>query len=172
MVGEVRDAETAQICLRAALTGHFVLSTLHTNDALAAVPRLQDMEIEPFLLSSTLRVIVAQRLLRRLCPHCKEPHDIDTATAQRFGVPEGASLYRAVGCRECRENGYRGRLGVFEVIRINRELAGMIQRDTPLPELRESAVSDGMKLLAHSAMDKACEGLTSLEEVVSVTVSD
>lgn len=172
MVGEVRDAETAQICLRAALTGHFVLSTLHTNDALAAVPRLQDMDIEPFLLSSTLRVIVAQRLLRRLCPHCKEPHNIDAATAQRFQVPEGAILYRAVGCRECRDNGYRGRLGVFEVIRINRELAGMIQRDAPLPELRKAAVDDGMKLLAHSAMDKACEGLTSLEEVVSVTVSD
>ena len=83
-----------------------------------------------------------------------------------------ATLFRAVGCRECRENGYRGRLGVFEVIRINKELAGMIQRDAPLPELRSAAIDDGMKLLAHSAMDKACRGLTSLEEVVSVTVSD
>ena len=172
MVGEVRDAETAQICLRAALTGHFVLSTLHTNDALAAVPRLADMDVEPFLLASTLRVIVAQRLLRRLCQHCMEPHDVDAATAERFHVPADAMLYRPVGCRECRDNGYRGRLGVFEVIRINKELSDMIQRDAPLPDLRKAAVDDGMKLLAHSAMDKACEALTSLEEVVSVTVSD
>jgi len=172
MVGEVRDAETAQICLRAALTGHFVLSTLHTNDALAAVPRLQDMEIEPFLLASTLRVIVAQRLLRRLCPHCKEPHEVDAGTTERFQVPADARLFRAVGCRECRETGYRGRLGVFEVIRVNKQLARLIQNDAPLTELRQAAVDDGMKLLAHSAMDKACEGLTSLEEVVSVTISD
>jgi type IV pilus assembly protein PilB len=117
-------------------------------------------------------VIVAQRLLRRLCPLCKAPHDVDTATAQRFQVPASATLYRAVGCRECRESGYRGRLGVFEVIRINKELQGLIEREAPLVELRQAAVDDGMKLLANSAMDKACEGLTSLQEVVSVTVSD
>ena len=171
MVGEVRDGETAQICLRAALTGHFVLSTLHTNDALAAVPRLQDMEIEPFLLASTLRVVVAQRLLRRLCQNCMEPHELDDETAKRFGVPEAATLYRAVGCNECRETGYRGRVGVFEVIRINKRLADMIQTRAPLPELQKAAVESGMKLLARSAMDKACEHLTSLQEAVSIAVS-
>jgi len=172
MVGEVRDSETAQICLRAALTGHFVLSTLHTNDALAAVPRLQDMDIEPFLLASTLRVVVAQRLLRRLCPHCREPHELDEEMIERFGVPDDATLFRATGCGECRDTGYRGRVGAFEVIRINRRLSNMIQVSAPLPELRTVAVESGMKLLAESAMDKACEHLTSLQEAVSITVSE
>ncbi|MFV1968591.1 MAG: GspE/PulE family protein [Pirellulaceae bacterium] len=170
MVGEVRDSETAQICLRAALTGHFVLSTLHTNDALAAVPRLEDMEVEPFLLASTLRVVVAQRLLRRLCQNCMEPHALDDKTTERFGVPSEATLYRPRGCNECRETGYRGRVGAFEVIRINKRLADMIQVRASLPELRKAAIESGMKLLAHSAMDKACERLTSLQEAVSVAV--
>jgi type IV pilus assembly protein PilB len=172
MVGEVRDSETAQICLRAALTGHFVLSTLHTNDALAAVPRLQDMNIEPFLLASTLRVLVAQRLLRRLCRECAELHDLDAATMRRFDVPDGAQLHRPGGCKDCRDRGYRGRVGVFEVIRINRRLADMIQAREPLPQLRNTAIESGMKLLGQSAMDKACQGLTSLEEAVSIVVSD
>jgi type IV pilus assembly protein PilB len=169
MVGEVRDSETAQICLRAALTGHFVLSTLHTNDALAAVPRLEDMDVEPFLLASTLRVVVAQRLLRRLCQNCMELHELDDETAERFGVPNDAILYRPRGCDECRETGYRGRVGAFEVIRINKRLADMIQARAPLPELRRAAVESGMKLLAHGAMDKACEHLTSLQEAVSIS---
>lgn len=172
MVGEVRDSETAQICLRAALTGHFVLSTLHTNDALAAVPRLIDMDIEPFLLASTLRVVVAQRLLRRLCQNCMELHELDDETIERFDVPGDATLYRPRGCGDCRETGYRGRVGAFEVIRLNKRLADMIQVRAPLSELRTAAVVSGMKLLAQSAMDKACEQLTSLQEAVSITVSE
>ncbi len=171
MVGEVRDAETAQICLRAALTGHFVLSTLHTNDALAAVNRLGDMDIEPFLLASTLRVLEAQRLIRRLCQSCREPYECAPEIAQRCGLEAGETLYRPVGCKECRETGYRGRVGVFEVIRITEQMASLIQARTPLPELRRAAAREGMKSLADSALEKVREGITSLEEALSITIS-
>jgi type IV pilus assembly protein PilB len=172
MVGEVRDAETAQICLRAALTGHFVLSTLHTNDALAAVNRLVDMEIEPFLLASTLRVLVAQRLIRRLCQHCRQPHQCAPEIAARYGLQAGETLYGPGGCKECRETGYRGRVGVFEVIRITERMADLIQARTPLPQLRRAAAEQGMKLLAHSALEKVRQGVTSLEEALSITISE
>ncbi len=172
MVGEVRDQETAQICLRAALTGHFVLSTIHTNDSLSAVNRLVDMAIEPFLLASTLRVLEAQRLVRRLCKQCREPFSCDPENAQRYGLEPGLTLYRPKGCDACRGTGYRGRVGIFEVIRITPLLASLIQSRRPLPELRAAARSEGMKLLVDSAVDKAREGLTSLEAALSVTMSD
>ncbi len=171
MVGEVRDQETAEICLRAALTGHFVLSTIHTNDALSAVTRLMDMGIEPFLLSCTLRVLEAQRLVRRLCPHCKEPHECDPELAERHGLVPGEIFYRPKGCLHCRRVGYKGRVGVFEVVRITPLMAKLIQNRTPLPELREAARSEGMKLLFDSAIDKVREGLTSLEAALSVAMS-
>ncbi len=169
MVGEVRDAETAQICLRAALTGHFVLSTLHTNDALAAVDRLQDMGIEPFLLASTLRALVAQRLVRRLCAKCRSPYDCDAQIARSYGLTVGERIYRPGGCHECREAGYRGRVGIFEVIRITAQIAELIQKRASLPELRGASVKQGMKLLGASALEKVREGATSLEEALSVT---
>jgi type IV pilus assembly protein PilB len=171
MVGEVRDQETAEICLRAALTGHFVLSTIHTNDALSAVTRLQDMGIEPFLLSCTLRVLEAQRLVRKLCAHCKEPYECDPETAHRYGLEPGQILYRPKGCLQCRQVGYRGRMGVFEVIRITPKVARLIQVRTPLSELRQGAREEGMKMLFDSAMDKVKEGLTSLESALSVSMS-
>jgi type IV pilus assembly protein PilB len=172
MVGEVRDQETAQICLRAALTGHFVLSTIHTNDALSAVTRLQDMGIEPFLLASTLRALEAQRLVRKLCPHCKEPYDCDDLTAGRFGLEPGTQLYRPKGCDNCRGVGYRGRVGIFEVIRITPAMARLILLRTPLPEMREAARREGMRLLIDSGIEKAKQGITSLEAVLSVAMSD
>ncbi|HWE37894.1 MAG TPA: ATPase, T2SS/T4P/T4SS family [Isosphaeraceae bacterium] len=172
MVGEVRDQETAQICLRAALTGHFVLSTIHTNDALSAVNRLVDMSIEPFLLASTLRVLEAQRLVRRLCKECREPFHADAETCERYGIPFGTVLHRPKGCDACRGTGYRGRVGIFEVIRITPLMGKLIQSRTPLPELREAARSEGMKLLVDSAVDKAMQGLTSLETALSVTMSE
>ena len=172
MVGEVRDQETAQICLRAALTGHFVLSTIHTNDSLSSVNRLIDMGIEPFLLASTLRVLEAQRLVRRLCKVCKEAFACDPENATRYGLELGSTLYRARGCDACRGTGYRGRLGIFEVIRITPLMAKLVQSRTSLPEMREAAISEGMKLLVHSAVDKAREGHTSLEAALSVTMSD
>ncbi len=135
MVGEVRDQETAGICLRAALTGHFVLSTIHTNDSLSAVNRLTDMGIEPFLLASTLRVLEAQRLIRRLCRECREPYECNPETAKLHGLEPGQQLYRPKGCDHCRGSGYKGRIGVFEVVRITPRMAALIQSRTPLPEL-------------------------------------
>lgn len=171
MVGEVRDQETAQICLRAALTGHFVLSTIHTNDSLSAVNRLVDMAIEPFLLASTLRVLEAQRLIRRLCKECKEPFECDAETARRVGLEAGQTLYRPKGCEYCRGAGYRGRVGVFEVVRITANMARLIQTRTALPELRAAAREEGMKLLVDSGIDKVRDGVTSLEEVLTVATT-
>ena len=172
MVGEVRDQETAQICLRAALTGHFVLSTIHTNDALSAVSRLQDMQVEPFLLASTLRALEAQRLVRRLCPQCKVPHDIDRVTAERYGLDPGEKLFKPKGCDHCRGIGYKGRLGIFEVVRITPVMAKLIQERTPLPRMREAAREEGMKLLIDSGLAKVREGVTSLEAVLTVAMQD
>jgi len=171
MVGEVRDQETAQICLRAALTGHFVLSTIHTNDSLASINRLQDMGIEAFLLASTLRVLEAQRLIRRLCKDCREPYACEAEIAKTYHLEPGQKLFRPKGCDLCRGSGYRGRVGVFEVVRITAEMAKLIQNHTPLQELREAARGQGMKLLIDSGMDKVQEGITSLEEVLTVATS-
>ena len=161
MVGEVRDGETAEICLRAALTGHFVLSTIHTNDALSAVTRLGDMGIEPFLLGSTLRVLEAQRLLRKLCPHCKEAYEVDDELAELHGLKKGEVLYRPKGCLQCRRMGYRGRVGVFEIIRITPKLTQLIQKRVALDQLRKAAREEGMKMLYDSALDKVRQGITS-----------
>jgi type IV pilus assembly protein PilB len=172
MVGEVRDQETAEICLRAALTGHFVLSTIHTNDALSAVTRLMDMGIEPFLLACSLRVLEAQRLVRRLCPHCKEPYQVDEELATAHGLTVGETLYRPKGCLQCRRLGYRGRVGVFEVIRITPRLTQLIQKRAPVDQLRKAAREEGMKMLFDSALDKVRQGLTSLEAALSVTMAE
>jgi type IV pilus assembly protein PilB len=172
MVGEVRDQETAGICLRAALTGHFVLSTIHTNDSLSAVNRLTDMGIEPFLLASTLRVLEAQRLIRKLCRECREPYECNPETAKLHGLEPGQQLYRPKGCDHCRGSGYKGRIGVFEVVRITPHMAALIQSRTPLPELRAAARAQGMKLLIDSGMDKVRDGLSSLEEVLTVATAE
>jgi type IV pilus assembly protein PilB len=171
MVGEVRDQETAQICLRAALTGHFVLSTIHTNDSLSAVNRLVDMGIEPFLLASTLRVLEAQRLIRRLCKECSQPSECDVETARLYGLDVGQTLHRPKGCDYCHGTGYRGRIGVFEVVRITSRMANLIQSRAALPDLRAAAHEEGMKLLLDSGMDKVRDGVTSLEEVLTVAAS-
>lgn len=172
MVGEVRDRETAEICLRAALTGHLVVSTLHTNDSLAAVPRLQDMGIEPFLLSATLRMVEAQRLVKRLCPKCKEPFEIEEESAKRLNMTVGEKLFRPKGCDACRGTGYKGRVGLYEVVPITPEIARLIQSRTPLPELRAAAQKQGMALLRDAGIMKAREGVTSLEEVLAITLAE
>jgi type IV pilus assembly protein PilB len=172
MVGEVRDQETAEICLRAALTGHFVLSTIHTNDALSAVTRLQDMGIEPFLLSCSLRVLEAQRLVRKLCTHCKEPYEVTPEVAENHGLTAGEIIYQPKGCLQCRRLGYRGRVGVFEVVRIVPRLTQLIQARAPLDQLRKAAREEGMKMLYDSALDKVRQGLTSLEAALTVTVAE
>lgn len=171
MVGEVRDQETGEICIRAALTGHFVLSTLHTNDALSAVTRLAEMGIEPFLLANSLRLVIAQRLVRKLCT-CKQPYQLDEITAERYGLDPSATLYRPGGCPTCRDSGYKGRLAVFEVVRITPRLSQLIQQRGTVDQLRVAARESGMSLLAHSAMQKVLQGVTSLEEALGVIVSD
>jgi len=172
MVGEVRDTETAQICLRAALTGHFVLSTLHTNDALSATSRLMDMGIEPFLIASTLRLVEAQRLIRRLCAECKEPYNPDAQLQDKYGFAKDMVLYRPKGCKTCRDVGYKGRVGIFEVFRITPALRDMIQERAPLPKMHEAARKDGMQTLVDNGMGKVREGLTSLEEITNITAGE
>jgi general secretion pathway protein E len=126
MVGEIRDAETAEIAIQASLTGHLVLSSVHTNDSAGAITRLRDMGIEPFLLASTLRAVIAQRLVRRLCADCAAPYPANPAEAILIGIPAGATIWAATGCPTCSATGYRGRLGVFEAIRITDEIRRII----------------------------------------------
>lgn len=170
MVGEVRDRETAEICLRAALTGHFVFSTLHTNDALSAIPRLTDMGVEKFLLTATLRLLEAQRLVRRLCTSCAKSYVIEDSMARRLGVEPGTTLKRPVGCKLCRDRGYRGRVGIYEVIPFTPEIADRIQQNMPIPDIARWAASQGQKFLADAAVVKAIEGVTSLEEALAITM--
>jgi len=167
MVGEVRDQETAQICLRAALTGHMVLSTLHTNDALAAINRLVDMGAERFLLASALRVVEAQRLVRRLCSRCKEKYQMDKETVKKWHLDPDKEYYRPKGCEDCRGGGYSGRVGLFEVVPVTPKLRDMIAEGSPLNELRSQARKEKLMLLLDAGLQKVQEGLTSLEEVLS-----
>jgi type II secretion system protein E len=174
MVGEIRDLETAEISIQSALTGHLVFSTLHTNDAPGAVTRLQDLGCEPYLVSSVLTGVLAQRLVRRICPACRAPDHPDSADLLAIGVPDagGAELFRGKGCEECRGTGYRGRIGVYELFRINDETRSLIVRRAPAGEIRRHAVEHGMLTLREDAWAKACAGLTTVAEILRVTQED
>lgn len=168
MVGEIRDPETAQIAVQASLTGHLVLSTVHTNDAAGAVTRLRDMGVEPFLLGSTLRLVVAQRLVRRLCPHCRQAHPADEAEAQLGGVKVGHPLFRAVGCPQCNGAGYAGRIGVYEVIKVTDRIRRLIGEGADETAVAEAAFKKRSTL--RSAMQAyVAQGLTTVEEAIRVT---
>jgi type IV pilus assembly protein PilB len=167
MVGEVRDQETAEICMRAALTGHLVLSTLHTNSALSAIDRLVDMGIEPFMVASTMRLVEAQRLIRRLCVKCKRPYDPDPKTREKYKILPEHTVFQAAGCETCNGTGYRGRVGIFEVITITPALRDMIQKRAPLSEMQEQAEKEGMASLMTNALEKVRAGITSLDEAVT-----
>ncbi len=173
MVGEIRDTETAEIAVQASLTGHLVLSTLHTNTAVGAITRLQDMGVEPFLLSSSLVGVLAQRLVRLLCDHCKEAYTADDAECAQMAVSADnpPRIYHATGCKECKFNGYRGRTGIYEVVTINEQIRRMIHRNEG-----ELAIVDYMRQSApgirSDGMDKVLLGLTTLEEVLRVTQDD
>jgi type II secretory ATPase GspE/PulE/Tfp pilus assembly ATPase PilB-like protein len=171
MVGETRDLETAEICVRAALTGHLVFTTLHTNDAPSAVTRLIDIGIAAYLLSSTISLVVAQRLLRRLCDHCKEAYEPLQEVRDRLRVNEEL-LYRAKGCEPCTNTGYRGRLGIYEVMALPRELRDVIAKGSPAHVLKDAAMHVGMPTLWDEGMRKVKEGSTSLEELESVVLLD
>jgi len=169
MVGEVRDLETAQICIRASLTGHLVLSTLHTNDAASAISRLIDIGIEPYLISSSLIMVGSQRLVRRLCPECKEAYETTPALAKDFGIKQEL-LYKPKGCDSCGHTGYRGRIAIYEIILVNDKLRELIARGASLGEIKNKVKEFGIKSLLHSGIKKAEEGLTSVEEVLSITL--
>jgi len=173
MVGEIRDKETAETAVHAALTGHLVFSTLHTNDAAGAIPRLISMDVVPFLVASSLTMVVAQRLLRILCPKCKIPYQISTSTLKEMGLKiesedKEITLYRGVGCEYCFQTGYRGRTGVFEIIPINDEMKNLILQSASTSQIKEVARKSGRKLLKEIGLTKVLEGITSLEEYLRV----
>jgi general secretion pathway protein E len=177
MVGEIRDLETAQIAIQAALTGHLVLSTLHTNSAAATITRLRDMGVEDFLLTATLRAVLAQRLVRRLCPICKEPQRASATQIQRFGLSrfngdEPITLHRAVGCPACRSTGYRGRRAIGEVLVPTPSIEKLICDGADDSAIERAAVADGMRPMFDSGLLAALEGDTTIEEVVRCIHTD
>jgi type II secretory ATPase GspE/PulE/Tfp pilus assembly ATPase PilB-like protein len=171
MVGEMRDYETAEIGIRAALTGHLVFSTLHTNDAIGAITRLLDMGVESFLIGSAVKALIAQRLVRTLCPHCKTAanHDIKDLKNIGFPVEQASRLYKPRGCPKCRNTGYEGRLALYEVCPMTPTLEDLIIQKKPATVLKTQAVKDGMISLREYGWRKAIQGKTSLEEVLRVT---
>jgi len=172
MVGEIRDLETAETAVQASLTGHLVLSTLHTNDAPSAVTRLMDMGVEPFLIASSIVGILAQRLARRICQNCKEPYKPPAEALHRVGFNvddmENVVFYRGRGCEQCRHTGYRGRNGIFEMLLVNEEVADLTVKRAPLSEIRAAALAGGMKTLKMDGFQKVLEGMTTVEEIMRV----
>ena len=173
LVGEIRDAETAEIAIQAALTGHLVFSTLHTNDAASAATRLVDMEIEPFLVASVVRAIVAQRLIRVICSECKEGYVPEPEMLKEVGItPEqlkGGKVYRGKGCPACSGTGYRGRTGIYEILLVSETIRQLIMKKADSVSIGRQAVEEGMKTLREDGARKIVEGITALEEVVRVT---
>jgi len=174
LVGEIRDFETAEVAIKAALTGHLVLSTLHTNDAPSTINRLMNMGIEPFLVATSVHLVVAQRLVRRICSFCKEPFEVPPSSLVAAGFKERESrtmkLFKGRGCEQCGDTGYKGRTGLYEVMEVDDELRELILSGASSIELREKAVENGMLTLRGSGLHKIREGITSLEEVLRETV--
>ena len=166
MVGEMRDQETAEIAIRSSLTGHLVLSTLHTNDAPSAITRLTDMGIEPYLVSSSVTLIVAQRLVRAICEHCKCEDVVSKEVKASLGLPESVVLHRGLGCSQCGYTGYRGRTGIFEVLPVSDSLRKLINDKAYTAQIRDAAVKEGLVTLRSHAISALTQGITSLEEVV------
>ena len=176
MVGEIRDLETASIAMNASLTGHLVFSTLHTNDAPSAVARLIDIGVQPFLVASSVRAVLAQRLVRRLCNHCKESGELTETELRALRIEPsqlgGARVMKPVGCDQCRQIGYKGRMGIFEIFIVDDEVRYMISRRSPTLMLRQRARELGMRTLREDGVRKVLAGLTSADEVISITVGD
>lgn len=172
MIGETRDFETAQIAVQSALTGHLVFSTLHTNNAPASITRLLDMGVEPFLIASSVILIEAQRLVRRLCPHCKKQFKPEVDLLESVGLTEKTAkdivFYKAVGCEECNQTGYKGRLALFEIMAMTPGMAKLTMERADTSLLRKQAIADGMTLLIDDGIRKIKEGITTIEEVIAV----
>lgn len=174
MVGEIRDGETAEIATRAAITGHLVFSTLHTNDAASSVTRMIDMGIEPFLLSSSLVGLIAQRLVRRLCPNCKEPVEIDDETRELLNIEEGeeVTVFKAKGCEHCNNTGYKGRIAVYEILQVDREIRELISKNANSDDIKDLAIKHGMKTLRMNSARLVKNGTTSIEEMMRIAYSE
>jgi len=174
MVGEIRDAETARIAVQASLTGHLVLSTLHTNTAVGALTRIQDMGIEPFLISSSLNAIVAQRLVRLLCPECKQPHLPDEAEQQFLKIRhvDEQALFRPVGCAHCQGLGYKGRTGIYEVLVIDEVVRSLVHNNAGEEEILNVLAEQGQNTIRGDGRKRVLEGLTTVEEILRVTQED
>jgi general secretion pathway protein E len=176
MIGEIRDLETADMAVQAALTGHLVLSTLHTNDAPSAVTRLMDLGAPPYLLNATLLGVMAQRLVRTLCPHCKtkvpfqreDDHAMWNAVCAPFKSAPPAEVWRPVGCLECRNTGYLGRVGIYEILTLTIDIKRLLVAEPDLTKLTEAAYRSGMRPLRVAGAMKVAQGLTTLEEVLKV----
>ena len=176
MIGEIRDLETAEIAINASLTGHMVFSTLHTNDAPSAVTRLVDIGVKPFLVSASLRAALAQRLVRKICPHCKSVYSPDPRVLQAIGINEiaaaGVTFYKGEGCPKCNGIGFRGRMGIFEIFIVNEEIQQMIYEGKTLVELRSKARELGMRPMRDDGVRKVASGLTTADEVLKVTMNE
>jgi type IV-A pilus assembly ATPase PilB len=176
MIGEIRDLETANIAINASLTGHLVFSTLHTNDAPSAVARLVDIGVQPFLVSSAVRAIMAQRLVRKICQKCKESYEITEAEIESLGLDQTqlaeATIMKGAGCDACKQLGYKGRMGIFEIFQIDDEVRHMINEKASTIDLRKRAREMGMRTLREDGIRKVLSGLTTAEEVIGVTMSD
>src|SRR5262245_27169745 len=175
MVGEIRDVETAKISIEAALTGHFVLSTLHTNDAPSALTRLNEMGVEPFLTGAAVTGVLAQRLARKLCEHCREHYEPSDEELEKANIPpelvgQGPEFYRKQGCVRCRQTGYRGRIGIFQLLQMSESVSSLAVRKASREELERVAMAEGMRTLWDDGIKKVTTGLTSLEELARVTV--
>jgi type II secretory ATPase GspE/PulE/Tfp pilus assembly ATPase PilB-like protein len=178
-VGEIRDSETAGIAVNAALTGHLVLSTLHTNDAATALPRLTDMQVEPFLVASTVNIIIAQRLIRKICEMCKSSIDIpqvdllknlsEEVVQKYFGLKPTVRIYKGKGCEVCHFTGYSGRIGIFEVLQVSNEIRKLISAKKDSDVILQQAIKEGMTTMLDDGIMKIIKGLTTMEEVLRVT---
>ncbi len=172
LIGEIRDTETAEIAIQSALTGHLVFSTLHTNDAASAITRLIDMGVEPFLLSSSINAILAQRLVRIICPHCKEAYTPDEEALLKLGItPETPiqQVYKGRGCAKCHHTGYKGRCGIFELLLMDHEMKHMILTTANANAIKEQAIKNGMITLRQDGAMKVLQGITTIEEVFRVS---
>jgi len=175
MIGEIRDYETAAYAVQAAMTGHLVFSTLHTNDAISSIVRLKDLGLEPFLISSTLLGAMAQRLVKTICPDCSEPISVEAEMLYKMGFPvsgnKPVTLKRGAGCRECRNTGYKGRSAIFEIFPLSTKLKEMIASGEPTEEMRQVAIREGMTTLREDAWRKVQIGITTYEEALRVTTT-
>ncbi|MDD5496733.1 MAG: GspE/PulE family protein, partial [Candidatus Omnitrophica bacterium] len=175
MIGEIRDFETVDIAIKAALTGHLVLSTLHTTTAAGSVTRLINMGVEPFLMTSSIILVGAQRLVRKICPNCKEPYELDAEIAEGYGIKTSgkkATLYKGKGCEVCHNTGYKGRIALIEVLTLTPKIKELILKSAQEYEISDAARLEGMKTLRENGIAFALEGITTLDEVVRVTVGD